>query len=151
VHVRDDERLAQHLHDGDRGADRGFEPQLHAGLGRDREQVGALARDELLVRRHDRLAGPKQLTDVSACRIQPAHHLRDDANRRVVPHGGEIGRDHAVDRRERPRLVGVAHECANDPQPVAGRPLDLFGALDEQAVDRSADRAVPEECDADVN
>jgi hypothetical protein len=34
---------------------------------------------------------------------------------------------------------------------MAGRPLDLIGALDEQAVDRGADRAVPEECDTDVN
>jgi hypothetical protein len=34
---------------------------------------------------------------------------------------------------------------------MPGRPLDLVGALDEQAVDRSADRAVPEKCHADIN
>ena len=128
-----------------------LEPQLHAGLRRDREQVGALAGDELLVRGHDRLAGAEQLADVSACRIEPAHHLRDDAidgSSRTA--AKSVVRTPSVGR-ERPLLVRVANEGADDPQPVAGRPLDLVGALDEQAVDRGADGAVPEKGDADVN
>ena len=149
--VRDDERLAQHLDHGDRRAHRRLEAELHAGRRRDREQVGALARDELLVRGHDRLAGAEKLADVSACRIEPAHHLRDDANRGVVADGREVRRQDAVGGGERPLLVRVADEGADDPQPVAGGPLDLIGALDEQAVDRGADRAVAEECDSDVN
>ena len=151
MHVRDDERLAQHFHDRDRGAHRRLEAQLHPGLRCDREQVGALAGDELLVRGYDRLAGAQKLADVSACRIQPAHHLRDDANRGVVANRGEVGRQDAVGGREGALLLGVADERADNPQPVARCPLDLFGALDEQAVDRGADRAVPEQGDADVN
>ena len=151
MHVRDDERLAEHLDHRDRRAHRRLEAELHSGRRRDREQVGPLARDELLVRGHYRLAGPEQLADVSACRIKPAHHLRDDANRGVVAHGREVRREDAVGGRKRALLVRVADEGADDPQPVAGGALDLIGALDEQAVDRSADRAVAEECHPDVN
>ena len=145
------ERLAQHLDDGDRRAHGCLEAQLHAGLRRGREEVGALARDELLVRGHDRLAGAEQLADVAARRLEPAHHLRDDVDRRVVADRREVGRQHAVGGRERPLLVRVANERANDAQPVAGRALDLVAALGEHAADRRADGAVAEECDADVN
>ena len=56
VDVRDDERLAQHLDHGDRGAHRRLEAQLHPARGRRLEQLGAATGDELLVRRHDRAA-----------------------------------------------------------------------------------------------
>ena len=146
-----DERLAQHLDDGNRRADGRLEAQLHAGVGRDREEVGALARDELLVRGHDRLAGAEQLADVAARRLEPAHHLGDDVDRRVVADRREVGRQHAVGGRERRAPSPGPDERANDAQPVAGRALDLVAALGQHPVDRRADGAVAEECDADVN
>ena len=64
VHVRDDERLAQHLDHRDRRADGRLEAKLDARLGRGREELGAAPRDELLVRRDDGLAGAEQLEHV---------------------------------------------------------------------------------------
>ena len=53
VHVRDDERLAQHLDHGDRGTDGRLEAELHAARRGCLEQLGAAAGDELLVGGHD--------------------------------------------------------------------------------------------------
>ena len=82
--VRDDERLAQHLDHRDRRADARLEAQLHARRRGGREQLGAAPRDELLVRRDDVLAAPQQLEHVLAGRLDAAHHLGDDRDRRVV-------------------------------------------------------------------
>ena len=84
VDVRDDERLAQHLDHRDRGAHGRLEAQLHAARGRGLEQLGAAAGDELLVRRHDRSPGAQQLEHVVAGRLDAAHHLGDDLDRRVA-------------------------------------------------------------------
>ena len=84
VDVRDDERLAQHLDHGDRGAHRSLEAELHAARRRGLEQLGAAAGDELLVRRHDGATGAEQLEHVAAGRVDAAHHLGHDLDRRVV-------------------------------------------------------------------
>ena len=84
VHVRDDERLAQHLDHRDRGADGRLEPQLHTTGGGRLEQLGAATRDELLVRGHDRASGAEQLEHVAAGRVDASHHLGDDLDRRVA-------------------------------------------------------------------
>ena len=56
MHVRDDERLAQHLDHRDRRADARLEAQLHARVRRGGEELRPAPRDELLVRRDDVLA-----------------------------------------------------------------------------------------------
>ena len=84
VDVGDDERLAQDLDHRNRSADAGFEPQLNAGRRRGRKQLRSAARDELLVRGDDALAALKQLQHVAACRLDPAHHLGDDDDARIV-------------------------------------------------------------------
>ena len=119
VDVRRDERLAKHLDDRDRGADRRLEPELHTRGGRCREELGALARDQLLVRGHDRLPGLEERADVAARRLESAHHLRHHVDRRVVADRREIGRQHAVGGREGSLLRRVLHERAHDAQPVA--------------------------------
>ena len=149
--VRRDQRLAQHLDDGDRRADRCLEAQLHAGGRRGGEELGAFARDELLVRGHDRLPGPEKLADVAARRLQSAHHLRHDVDRGVVADRREVGRQDAVGGGEAPLLRGIANERANDAQPVAGRAFDLVAALGQHAADRRTDGAVSQEGDAYVN
>ena len=102
VHVRDDERLAQHLDHGDRRAHRGLEAQLDAARGRRLEELGAAAGDELLVRRHDRAARAEQLEHVVAGRVDAAHHLRDDLDRRVVEDRREVVGEHARARARTP-------------------------------------------------
>ena len=62
--VRDDERLAKHLDHRDGGADGRLEAQLDARRRGGGEELGAALRDQLLVRRDDRLAGREQLEHV---------------------------------------------------------------------------------------
>src|SRR5436305_1027595 len=83
-------RLAEHLDHRDRRADRRLETELGAPLGRGREQVGAAAGDELLVRGDDGLPGAQQLEHVFARGLEAAHELRDDGDRRVVADLREI-------------------------------------------------------------
>ena len=83
--VRDDERLAQHLDHRDRGADARLEPELHARRRGGGEELRPAPRDELLVRGDDVLAAAEQeLEHVGAGRVEAAHHLGDDGDRRVV-------------------------------------------------------------------
>ena len=120
-------------------------------VGRDGEEIRALARHELLVRRDDRLARAQKLSNVAAGRVDPAHHLGDDVDARVVTERREIVGEHPLVRREAALLRRIANECAHDRQPVSGRALDLVGALGEHPRDGRADRAVAEEAYADVN
>ena len=149
VDVRDDERLAQHLDHRDRRADRGLEAELDTAVRRRGEQLGAAARDELLVRGHDRLAGPQELEHVVAGRVEPAHHLGDDGDLGVVADLGEVG------RRPAPSVAAilrrVADERPHDAQPVPGRPLDVGRLVAQQPVDRGADRPVPEQRNRNVD
>ena len=149
--VRRDQRLPEHLDDGNRRADRRFEAQLHAGGRCGGEELGAFARDELLVRGHDRFPGPEKLADVAARRLQSAHHLRHNVDGGVVANRREVGRQDAVVGGKAPLLRGIANERANDAQPVAGRALDLVAALGQHAADRRADGAVSQESNAYVN
>ena len=58
-----------------------------------------------------------------------AHDLGDDPDRRVVADVGEVRGEHAVGRRRSALLGDVAHERADEPEPVPGRPLDVVGAF----------------------
>ena len=151
VDVLGDERLAQHLHDGDGRADGGLEAQLDACRGGDREQVGALSCHELLVGGDHGLTGAQQLAHVAAGRIEPAHHLGHDVDAGVVTQRCEIVGKHVVVRHEVTVLRRIAHERPNHGQPVPGRALDLVAAFGEHPGDGRADRAVTEEAYADVN
>ena len=149
--VRRDERLAQHLDHRDRRADRCLEPELDACLGRGGEELGAAAREQLLVRADDGLARAQEVEHVAAGRLEAAHHLGDERDRAVVADLGEVRRDDAVGGREVAFAVGVADERLHDAQPVAGRALDLVAALREHAVDRGTDGAVAEQRDGNVD
>ncbi len=72
-----------------------------------------------------------------------------DGSSRIV---GELGREDAVAAgAEAALLLGVANERAHDAQPEPGRALDVLRVLDEQPVDRGADRSVAEEADSDLD
>ena len=142
--VRDDERLTQDLDHRDRRANRRLETELHAALRRSGEEIGAAPRQQLLVRGDDGLAGAEQVEDVAAGRLDAAHHLGDERDRVVLQDGLEVGREDSVADRVVTLLVRVTDERARHPQPVAGRPLDLVGALYQEPVDGRADRAVTE-------
>ena len=149
--VRDDERLAQHLDHRDRRADARLEAQLHARVRGGGEELGAPPGDELLVRGHDVLAAAQQLEHIVAGRLDAAHHLGDDRDRRVVedlakfvvstPAAGVKSRSFSTSRTS----------ALTTPQPVAGRALDVVGVLVQQKVDRRADGAVAEQRDGNVN
>ena len=134
--VGDDERLAQDLDHGNRGADTRFEAQLDAGLGRRREELRTAARDELLVRGDDALAALQQLQDIAAGRLDTAHDLRHDGDARIVEDLREARGEHPSRRRVITLLRDVLHERLHDPQPVAGRALDVICRFGEETIDR---------------
>ena len=61
-------------------------------VGRRLEELGSALRDELLVGRDDRLAGPQQVEDVLAGRLDAAHDLGHERDRLVLEDRGEVGR-----------------------------------------------------------
>jgi hypothetical protein len=87
---------------------------------------------------------------VRAGRLDAAHDLGDDLDPRVVADGRELGREDSLPRSEPTLTLDVAHERADDAQPVPGRALDVVRVLDKQSVDRRADRPVAEQADADL-
>ena len=147
VHVGHDHRLAQHLHDRDRGADAGLEPQLHAvSLGR-AEQLVAVLGQQLLVRRHHRLTGSEQRQHVLTRGLDAAHHLGHDADGGIVAQPCEVGREHAL--RRVGVAGGIAHQRRGHLDRLAGDALDRLGALPQQPVHGGADGAVSEQSDPD--
>ena len=151
VDVRDDERLAEHLDHRDRRAHRCLEAQLHAGLRGSREELRAAARDELLVRRHDRLASAEELEHARSGRLETACDLGHDRDRRIVADRLEVGREDALRRREVALAIRIPDERTHHAQAMPCRTLDLVGALGQEAVDRRADVAVAEQRDGDVH
>jgi len=107
--------------------------------------------DELLVRGDHRLARPEEIEDVCPRRVDPAHELGDDPDRRVVADRGEVGGQDTVGRRGRALLLRIADERAHDAKAEPGRPLDVLRVLDEETVDGGSDRPVAEEADADLD
>ena len=142
------ERLLQHAHDRDGGAGRGLVAQLRAAAVGSRLQLGAVAREQLLVGRDDRDAALEQLAEVAERRLDAAHDLGHDLDRRVVADVLEAIGQQA--RRGALALAGgVAHERAHDAHGPARHALDDVGALAQQPVDRRADGAVSEQADAE--
>ena len=120
-------------HDRDHAGDRRLEAELHAGLAGGLEELVAVLGEQLLVGGDDRLAGPQRREHVVAGRIGAADQLDDQVG---------VGED----------LVEVALAAGQDPGdlgPAPGRRLDRVGALGEQLGEGAADRAAPEQPDAD--
>ena len=142
-----DHRLAEHLDHRDGGAHAGLEAQLDTaalGLG---EQLLAVPGEQLLVGGDDRLSRPQELEHVAARRLDPAHHLGHDRDRRVVTDAREVGGEQAGWALGAPGRV--ADEGCRHLHRLAGHPLDGAGALVEQAVHGGAHRAVSEKSDGD--
>ncbi len=147
-HVVRDHRLAQHLHDRDRGAHRGLEAQLHAVALGGREQLLAVPREQLLVGRDDRLAGREQVEQVAAGRLDAAHHLGHDADLGIVADGRRSRGEEAVGRGGVGALAaGVADERAAHLDGAAGDAGDLLGAGAQHPIDGRADGAVAQQAD----
>ena len=142
------ERLLQHAHDGNGGAGRGLVAQLRAAAVGCLLQLGAVAREQLLVGRDDRDAALEQLAQIAERRLDAAHHLGHDLDRRVVADVLEAVGEQAG-RRALALARGVAHERAHDAHGPAGHALDDVRALAQQPVDRRADGAVAEQADAE--
>ena len=142
------ERLLQHAHDRDGGAGRGLVAQLGPAAVRRRLQLGAVAREQLLVGRDDGDAALEQLAQVAERRLDAAHDLGHDLDRRVVADVLEAVGEQAG-RRALALARRVAHERAHDAHRPARDALDDVGALTQQPVDRRADRAVSEQADAE--
>ena len=130
---------------------RGLEPELDAGVRGGAEELVPALGDELLVRGDDRLPRAQEAEHPVAGLVDAAHDLGDDGDRRVADDLLEVGREHALGGKILALAIEVAHQCAHDAQAMAGRALDVVGALRQQPVDGSADRAVAEQRDRDVD
>ena len=135
----------KHLDHGDRSADGGLEAKLHPARCRCLEELRAAPGEELLVGRDDRAPRAEQLEHVAARRIDASHHLRHEPDRAIRTNRREVFGEHARPGFSCTRLRRVPYERPDDPQAVAGGPLDLVALLLEQPVHRGADGAVAEQ------
>ena len=78
------ERLLQHAHDRDRRAGRGLVAELRPAALGGLLQLGAVAREQLLVRGDDRDAALEQLAQIAERRLDAAHDLGHDLDRGIV-------------------------------------------------------------------
>ena len=148
VDARGGERFLQHAHDRDGGAGRGLVAELRPAAVGGALQLGAMARQQLLVGRDDRDAALEQLAQVPERRLDAAHDLGHDLDRRVVADVLEAIREQSRSGAlALPR--GVADECPHNPHGSARDTLDDVRALAQQAVDGGADGAVSEQADAE--
>ena len=77
LHVRGGQRLLQHADHRHHAGHRALEAQLHLVLARDRPQLLAVLGEQLLVGRHDVLAGAHRAQHVLARRLDAADQLDD--------------------------------------------------------------------------
>ena len=103
------EASAKQSDHGQAGADRGLEPESRAVLFRQSRELRALVCNEQLVRRHHRLPRGERVLDERRGRLATADDLDDDADVRVVDHGGRVGDERHVLEVHRARTLGVAH------------------------------------------
>ena len=134
--------------DRDAAGDRGLEAQRRARPAGDRLQLRAVMGDDVLVRGHDRLAGPERGRDERPGRLVAAHDLDDDVGVRV---GHEVGRGVGEERGGQAGLARSVEVADRDPGHVQRGPVRAGEALRVrgQAVeDGAADGARPEHADA---
>ena len=129
--VRARERLAQHADDGHDAGDRRLEAEVHSMLARERPQLLAVAREQLLVGGDDVAPALERAPHVLARVVDAADQLDD-----------EVG---ALE--DLVEIAGAPREHADQLGRPPGQPLDLPGALPEQPLECRADRAVPEQPD----
>ena len=149
VDLARDHRLAQDLDDGNGGADAGLEAQLDAVcLGRG-EQLRAVAGEQLLVCRDDRLAGCEQFEHPFARGRDTAHHFCNDANRRIVTNHAEVVGEQTGARFGVALRREIPHERTTHLDGGANHALHVRLPRRQQTINRRADGAIAKESDAD--
>ncbi len=133
VDARARKRLLEHAHDGHHARDRRLEAQLHAGLAGAREQLVAVLGEQLLVGGDDVPPGAHRLEHVAAGRLDPADQLDDQVR------ASRISSKSPLERVSTPATSGR--------RPVI-RSIRL-GVLGDQLGEGGADRAAPEQADAE--
>ncbi len=131
--VRARERLAHHAHDGDHAGHRRLVAKLRAARAGGGEQLVAVLGEQLLVRRHERLAGLERAQRVLAGRLDAADQLDDRVR------GGE-------DLVERPAGPG---QDAGDLRPSADGRLDRACTVRQQRREGRPHRAVTQQAHAE--
>jgi hypothetical protein len=107
-----------------------------------------VAREQLLVGRHHRLAAGQRGLEQLERRVQAAHHLHHDRDVRVVEHARRVGREQRrVDART--RAADVAHQDRAHLQAVARGALDGATARGQGAHHGLPDRPAAEQPHAD--
>ena len=107
-----------------------------------------MPREELLVRRDDRLAGAQCLDHEISCRVHPAHRLDDDVDVGVDDEGSDVAVDQGrIDAG--PLLAGVPDGDRHDLEVDAGAAADVGPLFGHELDERGADRAASEDPEPD--
>ncbi len=142
------EAVAEGPDDGDRAGHRGLVVELRAHLLGRLEELGAVRREQRLVRRDDVGARGDGREDVGAGRLDAAHQLDDDVcpeDERFRVGREELSRDGRV-----ARCLRVAHRDAHELEPGADALRQLLAVLPHEARHLGADRAAAQQGDAQV-
>ena len=117
------------------------------GGGRDLEQLLADVGEQLLVRGHDRLARLQRGEDQRTRGLDATDHLDDHVDVGIGDHTLGVVGEHARRERDLALLREVLHRDAHDLDPHARSARDQVGVGVEQADERGADVAAPEDAD----
>ncbi len=115
-------------------------------LGRLEELLAGVG-EELLVGRHDGLAGLERLGDERACRLDPADHLDDDVDVGVGDDGLAVLREPVRRERHVSLAPRVTHGDTGHLEVHARPLLDELGVLLQQTHQRRADVPAAEQAD----
>ena len=143
------EALAQHPHERDPAGDRGFEQQVDVAFVGRCEQLGADVGEQLLVGRHDRLAGPQRRDDQPPRRLDPTDHLDHEVDVGVDDDAVCVAGEDAIGELDIALSRHVADRDPRDLEPHTGSRLDRIGLPRDELHQRGADVAAAEHTDPD--
>ena len=136
--------LLERRDDRDAAADARLEAEVDVLLLGHREHVLAELRDDILVGRHDALAGLHRAQHVLARRVDAAHELHDDIDLRVIEDILNLVRELDTPKL-RARLLHIAHEHRLDFNRCADAFRNLRPIHLEHPNDARSDRTGPEQ------
>ena len=142
-----DQGFTHRPHQGDAPGHRGLKEKINARCIGGCEQFRTVIRDQLLVRRDDRLASSKGVEDQASRRFDSTDHLDDDVDRRIVDDRLSVtGEDRWVDV-EVAVAGNAAHADRHDLQVETRAFYDLLSSVVEETNNRTADDAAAKQPD----
>ena len=141
------ERFAQRTDQGDAAGDRGLEGQVGRARMRRGLQLGAGAREQLLVPGDDGPARGEGSEHERPRRLKPAEQLEDDVHIRVIHDRDAVGGEDVGDQGRIACTVEIPHGDAGDLESDSGTPRDRVAVLRQRSRHGRADGPASEHAD----